>query len=753
MAKSNPRQERLRQVATSLKQMNEASKQYGSVESDMSFVKEALTDIMLQMNNKILQTDSKPTTVDYGKAILDEMIRSNKIAEKVAEEEREERDRLQRKEVEDGIEKKQQPELIPLSNNPSSPTGSSDSSGSGGFFGAMIGMVGMLGGTILKGIGGMLLGGLSAGGGLLGGLGKLLGGLAEFSLDGLLGGGKILGKILAPGFGITKLLGKFLMPINAIFAAIEGVSDFFDTDTIAKKLGIGKGDVTIFDRIMAGLGGFVSRFFGNLIDPFLKLFGIDFSVEKFIDGGFDYIHKSINSAAKNINTKGFSKWAGDLATDMMDTAGKILKSVWDTVTHALVTLKDGLIDWLANQSWVPSSVKSKILDWKAETDNPEYAKAKKQYQQDVADHNKGVDGLEQAQRSEAILKTQMEGYDSTQHMIFNTGFNPYKEKYDAAVKERQRMEQLAGIKPTVPNEDDFKGGKKPVAKTYPDTSNATSKYFDPSQSGIFSGKSAVPFYQLGQGAGATDKVTQEVGKIEGVSPIYKQSTDDSVESNLLNMIGQKESGGDYNVIYGGTSIPLTDMTLAEVLNYQKTQMKNGSTAVGKYQFINSTLQEAARNSGIGPDDKLTPENQDKMAMYLLRRRGLDDFKSGKISDQQFASNLALEWASLPMMSGKSAYDGVQGNRSLMSYNDLMGTIHGSGPTWGAGTSLINNQRQTANAQTEIASAPITVQNITQNATAAPLTITLRNDEPSFKKIIEQLAYNAMGVTGSPIFNH
>jgi hypothetical protein len=197
------------------------------------------------------------------------------------------------------------------------------------------------------------------------------------------------------------------------------------------------------------------------------------------------------------------------------------------------------------------------------------------------------------------------------------------------------------------------------------------------------------------------------------------------------------------------------MSIGEVMDYQKTKMKNGSTAVGKYQFINSTLEMAMRGSGLSPNDMMSPENQDKMAMFLLKRRGLDEYKSGKMSEDQFASNLALEWASLPTINNVSAHAGVMGNKSLVSYKDFMNTVRGGSSNTGDG--LIDSQRNVANAKTDASQKPVQVQQInnvnqTGKEGAGQMQISLRNEEPSFKKIIEQLAFNSMGVTGSPMFN-
>lgn len=119
-------------------------------------------------------------------------------------------------------------------------------------------------------------------------------------------------KVLLSKANIGKLLSRFMLPINAIFSAIEGVADFFDTSALAEKLEKDGADVTFIDRLLAGLAGFTSKFIGNLVDPILSFLGIDFSLEKFLDEGFGYIQKSISDAQENIKINGPLKAIGSL---------------------------------------------------------------------------------------------------------------------------------------------------------------------------------------------------------------------------------------------------------------------------------------------------------------------------------------------------------------------------------------------------------------------------------------------------------
>jgi muramidase (phage lysozyme) len=138
------------------------------------------------------------------------------------------------------------------------------------------------------------------------------------------------------------------------------------------------------------------------------------------------------------------------------------------------------------------------------------------------------------------------------------------------------------------------------------------------------------------------------------------------QGSLLEYIGDKESGGNYNVLVGGKIEPsLTNLTVGEVIEYQKGMKARGheSSAVGKYQIIRKTLESLVQAGYAKMDDVFSPQTQDKLAMGLLKIRGLDSFLSGKLSKEEFADNLSKEWASLPYRTGSSYYNGVGGNKS------------------------------------------------------------------------------------------
>jgi muramidase (phage lysozyme) len=178
---------------------------------------------------------------------------------------------------------------------------------------------------------------------------------------------------------------------------------------------------------------------------------------------------------------------------------------------------------------------------------------------------------------------------------------------------------------------------------------------------------------------------------------------------LLDFIGNVESAKGYNYEYGNKPLDLSDMTIREVIKHQekRKQERVKSTAVGRYQFLLKTLKSLVlTDSGkeknpkdLPLDAKFTPELQDKAATILLQRRGLDDYLAGNMSPEAFSTELAKEWASMPLISdmtvtrknkqgkeeqvnlqrGQSFYSGVAGNKSLVDPNELLGVVKQTKP--------------------------------------------------------------------------
>lgn len=145
----------------------------------------------------------------------------------------------------------------------------------------------------------------------------------------------------------------------------------------------------------------------------------------------------------------------------------------------------------------------------------------------------------------------------------------------------------------------------------------------------------------------------------------------------------------YNVIFANRQSalkkPVTQMTLAEVQEAQKTwatkawASRFGSTkassATGAPQLMRATLAGLIDERGLRMSQVLNGDLQDRLGYHLLKRRGYDEFMTGKITRQEFGKRLAQEWASFPVLAptkgatrtlarGQSFYAGDGLNKSL-----------------------------------------------------------------------------------------
>ncbi len=160
---------------------------------------------------------------------------------------------------------------------------------------------------------------------------------------------------------------------------------------------------------------------------------------------------------------------------------------------------------------------------------------------------------------------------------------------------------------------------------------------------------------------------------------------------ILDLIADKESNGDYEVLVGGEQAPLSRMTVREILAMQSAMRKMPerykSTALGKYQIKESTLMslvfipikthkdgtvEYAKDENgeliernptdLNLDTKFDARAQEFAGKALLDRRMAAANQTAQDLGMPLqvaqALELAKEWASLPdPRTDKSFYDG------------------------------------------------------------------------------------------------
>ena len=149
------------------------------------------------------------------------------------------------------------------------------------------------------------------------------------------------------------------------------------------------------------------------------------------------------------------------------------------------------------------------------------------------------------------------------------------------------------------------------------------------------------------------------GLVEGAKKMYSSEIEENKSKNnlkpLLDMIGSGESDnvGGYSAMFPSESYPkMLDMTINEVIEFQKEKLKDGrkSVAVGRYQMLYP--EDYAAAAGLPLTAKFTPENQDKMVIaYLKKNRRLNEFIKGEITNEQFSEELSQEFGTFKSASG------------------------------------------------------------------------------------------------------
>ncbi|QND60148.1 hypothetical protein [Mesorhizobium huakuii] len=156
----------------------------------------------------------------------------------------------------------------------------------------------------------------------------------------------------------------------------------------------------------------------------------------------------------------------------------------------------------------------------------------------------------------------------------------------------------------------------------------------------------------------------------------------SSAAKLLDLIGNTEAPKGYDVIFGNNQkhLPkkLTSMTISEVIAAGPGWSKAyGSSAAGRYQFMNQTLKSLKISESLTGTEKFSPDLQDRLGYALLDRRGYEKFASGKLSVVAFGLALAQEWASFPVLEacqgahrwierGETYYAGDHLNKALIT---------------------------------------------------------------------------------------
>lgn len=156
-------------------------------------------------------------------------------------------------------------------------------------------------------------------------------------------------------------------------------------------------------------------------------------------------------------------------------------------------------------------------------------------------------------------------------------------------------------------------------------------------------------------------------------------------------ITRTESGnaGDYDTLYGhaqrGNSpfagVRVSEMTVGQAINFAedgpygrwvKSRNPQGAyaTPMGKFQIVGSTLKDAARQMGLDPNTRFSPEVQESIALFLAQRA-----VSGK-SDDAAVRAIRNTWEgfkSLPHNEVLQVVNDIRNSPSINASNGLSGS--------------------------------------------------------------------------------
>lgn len=121
-------------------------------------------------------------------------------------------------------------------------------------------------------------------------------------------------------------------------------------------------------------------------------------------------------------------------------------------------------------------------------------------------------------------------------------------------------------------------------------------------------------------------------------------------------------------------------TVREVISMQRGWLH----AVGRYQFVPSTLRLAVELSSIDRDDYFSEETQDRLmaSLILYKRPAIGGYVRGHHKHVGWAlDELAKEWASVEYRNGRGYYDHVGGNRAHITRKEAWAVLQGIKKAW------------------------------------------------------------------------
>ena len=153
-----------------------------------------------------------------------------------------------------------------------------------------------------------------------------------------------------------------------------------------------------------------------------------------------------------------------------------------------------------------------------------------------------------------------------------------------------------------------------------------------------------------------------------------------------NSVNRGWAGDTPQGIKGLTGSSFAGFTVRQVVDMQARWLY----AVGRYQFIPTTLRFAVNSSSVSYSDNFTPEVQDRLmaALVLYKRPIIISYLQGSHDNVGAAARaLAREWASVEYSYGRGYYDHRGGNRASISRAEVLSVLQDIKEHWQPGGAM------------------------------------------------------------------
>lgn len=172
------------------------------------------------------------------------------------------------------------------------------------------------------------------------------------------------------------------------------------------------------------------------------------------------------------------------------------------------------------------------------------------------------------------------------------------------------------------------------------------------------------------------QITDEGAYVEPPPYSGGGGTSTGTDKIVLDLIASVEAGREnYDSVNGGsrTGKPPTQSTIGEIA-------RSGQGATGRYQHMPVYILSRAKRAGFNENTVFTAAVQDKITLKFLEdSHSYSAWKTGKITDRQFAQKLAVTWRGLPYDERNLTYQDqfARYNKAHTSFASVLSRLNAS----------------------------------------------------------------------------